>query len=46
MSENKFSALKLIQTGDIGVPQGIEYGPYRIIHICKKNTPYALMIKF
>ena len=46
MSENKISALKVIPTGHIGVPQGIEYGPYRIMHICKKNTPYALMIKF
>jgi len=28
MSENKISALKVIPTGHIGVPQGIEYGPY------------------
>jgi len=46
MSENQFPALNIIQTGHIGVPQGIEYGPYRIMHICKKNTPYALRGKF
>jgi len=46
MSENQFPALKIIPTGHTGVPQGIEYGPYRIMHICKKNTPYALKRKF
>ena len=46
MSENNISALTVIPTGHIGVPQGIEYGPYRIMHICMKNAPYALMIKF
>ena len=46
MSENKISALKVIPTGHIGVPQGIEYGPYRIMNICMKNTPYALKGKF
>jgi hypothetical protein len=46
MSENKISALKVIPTGHIGVPQGIEYGPYRIMHNFKTNTPYALKGKF